>query len=536
MQEIELKFLVPNARLKGLMRQVKIKAATTTPMAAHYFDTPDQDLANAGIGLRIRREGDQWVQTIKAGGDGIAARLEHNVALDDEQVKAMLDTDTLMPDLSIYKDTAIASALKDFKLKKLAKKLERQYVTDIERTTRLLVEEPKVYQGELATSNIEVAYDVGHIIHGRDDTQQKSIQEIEFELIDGDIDYLFETAKVWCKRYKLCLSTVTKAEHGGLLINGQDFSKAQNADLSALTIEQDISAPAFVRAITHNCLLQILPNSSAIAAGSTHTDHVLQLHIGLQRLRVALKAFKKLNDDINPDWYPIIKQTATLLSEYHHLADINTRIQPMLEAKGAPPLDLPSEDIKKTKVTPIDAVRANDFQLTLLELIAFTMNSDDKISNSNDKDSQDKDNSDDAETVSNQPLATDDLPKILSKYHDKLLIDKAADDGDTLNESAKFECTQKQLRRITDMRYLSEFAAPLYDKKKTKRWLKRLNKAQKSLGNYADTERYYDYYQKKSAKDDSALFGAGWFAATLQTDDKRCQKQLGKLKDTKTFW
>ena len=125
MQEIELKFLVPQARIKGLMRQVQVKSSQNTLMSAHYFDTPQQALAQRGIGLRIRREGDSWVQTIKAGGDGIAARLEHNATLDNALVQDMLDTDSLLPDLSIYKDTAIAPALVDFKLSKLSKKLTR---------------------------------------------------------------------------------------------------------------------------------------------------------------------------------------------------------------------------------------------------------------------------------------------------------------------------------------------------------------------------------------------------------------------------
>ena len=90
MQEIELKFLVPQARLKGLMRQAKVKSSQTTMMSAHYFDTPKQELAKSGIGLRIRLEGDEWVQTIKAG-DGIATRLEHNMTLDNELVQTMQD-------------------------------------------------------------------------------------------------------------------------------------------------------------------------------------------------------------------------------------------------------------------------------------------------------------------------------------------------------------------------------------------------------------------------------------------------------------
>ena len=153
MHEIELKFLIPQARLKGLMRQASVKSSQQVYMAAHYYDTADHALANAGIGLRIRQEDDNWVQTIKAGGDGIAARLEHNALLDNEQVQLMLDDNALMPDLSIYKDTSIAPALADFKLKKLAKKLTRQYVTDVQRTTRLLEDDEK------SDNILETAYD-----------------------------------------------------------------------------------------------------------------------------------------------------------------------------------------------------------------------------------------------------------------------------------------------------------------------------------------------------------------------------------------
>lgn len=56
MQEIELKFLVPESRLKSLMRQTHVKSSQVTQLAAHYYDTPDQQLAQAGIGLRIRKE------------------------------------------------------------------------------------------------------------------------------------------------------------------------------------------------------------------------------------------------------------------------------------------------------------------------------------------------------------------------------------------------------------------------------------------------------------------------------------------------
>ncbi|OXL27684.1 CYTH and CHAD domain-containing protein [Psychrobacter sp. DAB_AL32B] len=538
MQEIELKFLVPELRLKGLMRQAKVKSSQVTQMAAHYYDTPDQQLAQAGIGLRIRREGNTWVQTIKAGGDGIAARLEHNLTLDNEQVQAMLDNNDLMPDLSTYKDTTIAPALAAFKLKKLAKKLTRLYVTDVERTTRLLIEAGS-NEIDVSDNSIEVAYDHGEIIHGGDDTQRDAIQEIEFELVSGDLDFLFATAKVWCKRYKLCLSTVTKAERGGLLIKGQHHSPATSANLSELNINKDSSMPAFLRAIVHNCLLQILPNSSAIVSSSTDHEHVLQLYIGICRLRTALSAFASFSDEVNPDWLLIIKQTATLLSDYYDLSYLATHIEPMLQKHGAPMVDW-TADVEAIKTTPIDAVSANDFQLTLLELIAFTM-SDPSLEPQADK------------------IALDHLTKTLSKQQAKFLkteerlndvINAKPDSLDStstnststnsknlsLKNNDKYQAQQQLHYQLNNLRYMGELAAPLYGKKKTKRWLKRVVKAQKSLGKQVDMTYYQQCYQHKALTDLNALYGVGWFAAILKDDSKRLQKQLDRIEDCATFW
>lgn len=534
MQEIELKFLIPGSRLKSLMRQAQVKSSQTMQLAAHYFDTADQQLAQASIGLRIRKEGDAWVQTIKAGGDGIAARLEHNAVLDNTQVQAMLDKNELMPDLTIYQDSPIAPALASFNLKKLTKQLTRQYVTDVCRTTRLLVEN----DSEQGDNMIEMAYDYGEIIHGNDDNRREVIQEIEFELISGDLDFLFNTAKNWCQRYKLCLSTVTKAERGGLLIQEQLHSPAVFANLSQLTVKKDSSRPAFVRAAVHNCLLQILPNSSAIVAGSTDNAHILQSHIGIRRLRTALKAFETFSDEINPDWLLILKQTATLLADYREVAYLASHIEPKLQEHGAPIVDW-STEINAIKITPIDALRANDFQMTLLELIAFTM-SDPSLEPKADK------------------LARDKIVKVLGKQHKKLLkamqkIDDMSNaEPDNVNlegsdlESSDLDSNDKQQaqhqlrRQLKNSRYISEFAAPLLHKKKankkSKRGLKYLSKAQKALGKYLAHTQYQQHYQQKSVADTNALYGAGWFAAKLSDDYKRNKKHLAKVKDNEIFW
>ena len=563
MQEIELKFLVPESRLKGLLRQAQIKSSEVTQLAAHYYDTPDQQLAQAGIGLRIRQEGDAWVQTIKAGGDGIAARLEHNAVLDNKQVQAMLESNTLMPDLSIYKNTSVAPALAKFKLKKLAKKLIRLYVTDVERTTRLLVDD----SDDESNNYIEMAYDYGEIIHGNDETYRTPIQEIEFELISGDIDFLFTTAKTWCKRYKLCLSTVTKAERGGLLITERNHSPAVSADLNQLTINKNSSMPAFIRAAVHNCLLQILPNSSAIVAGSDDNDHILQLYIGTARLQAALQVFASYSDEINPDWLPILKQTAALLSEYRELTYLASHIEPDLQQQGAPIVDW-TTDIDALKTTPKDTVSANDFQLTLLELIAFTMSDPslepqadkpviDKLAKTLSKQYaklgktaqmlQSKKGADfDSINGENNDLINDDLKSVGSKDIDSGSIhSKNVDVENDDIENIDIDDNDEELaihelhHQLTTLLYISEFAAPLLDKKKskkkTKRWLKRVVKAQTALNQYRNHLTYQQRYQLKSETDINALYGAGWFAAMLAIDYKHTEKCLAKVTDSSIF-
>ena len=81
MNEIELKFQVPAARRALVQRAVATRSATRVSLRARYFDTADARLAQAGLALRVRKEGRRWVQTLKGAGDGIWQRLEHEVAL-----------------------------------------------------------------------------------------------------------------------------------------------------------------------------------------------------------------------------------------------------------------------------------------------------------------------------------------------------------------------------------------------------------------------------------------------------------------------
>ena len=90
------------------------------------------------------------------------------------------------------------------------------------------------------------------------------------------------------------------------------------------------------------------------------------------------------------------------------------------------------------------------------------------------------------------------------------------------------------------MRYISEFSTPLLSKKKakkkTKRWLKRLIKAQKALEQLNDDNQYQQFYELKSTTDTNALYGAGWFTAILTDDQSHIDARLAKFADSSTFW
>ncbi|MDO5769064.1 MAG: CHAD domain-containing protein [Psychrobacter sp.] len=500
MHEIELKFLVPDYKVDALLRQANIKSSETAQLAAHYYDTPDQLLAESGVALRIRKEEDEWVQTIKAGGDGMAARLEHNYILDSEVAEQAIAADNLMPDLSVYKDTAIAEFLSDFKLKKLSEALVRLYVTDVTRITRLIKKDD---------SAIEVAYDTGEVVHGSSSELRSDIKEIEFELIEGDVGFLFEVAKTWCKRYKLCLSTVTKAERGSLLLAQKPHSDAVKSDLNQLDIYEDMSQSAFLQAATHNCMLQILPNASAIAAGSNDGNHVHQLRVGIRRLRTLLKFFGDFSEDINPEWAPILKQTFSLLGEYRDREILQIKTQPMLEEQGAPFVDWSAER-DSLKVMPIDAVRANDFQVTLLELIEFSMGR--------------------ANSSDDSKLAKPKVSKIIDKLFGKIAT--ASSHFSELDIEAQHDVR----KRLKSLRYICEFAAPMFKKKKTKQFLKYLEPAQDILGEYNDDIVGFAFYEQKAQDDANAWFAMGYFSAQQQHAAKACAESLQQVKNAPKFW
>ena len=89
-REIELKLAVPAGAHDALVGWLDQHAqpAGSVELANVYYDTPDQALARGRAALRVRRQGKQWLQTLKTAGDGgkggLSARHEWEVPLQDD--------------------------------------------------------------------------------------------------------------------------------------------------------------------------------------------------------------------------------------------------------------------------------------------------------------------------------------------------------------------------------------------------------------------------------------------------------------------
>ena len=515
MHELELKFAVPSYQQSVLRKNIDTKTAQQQRLSAYYFDTPNQDLAKKGIALRIRFEDNQWVQTLKTAGDGVAKRVELNTVLSLTGTPDTLDVSSLVPDISLITEQAVVAQLTSIMpLDELPQALTVQYFTDVQRTSR---------QIKKNNSRIEIAYDIGKVGIGRLNSQkpannpgltQSDIHEIEFELLEGDPSDLIEVAKTWCKKYKLYLSTVTKAQRGSLLLANKQFAEPVKADLAVLQLHKGISQFAFLQAVVNNCLVQILPNASAIAEGSPDGNLVHQLRVGIRRLRTALKHFKFAPDYIDPTWLMVLKQTFSLLGEYRDKEILQIKTQPLLESVGAPHVEWSTA----VDIMPIDAVRANDFQILLLELIGFTH----------------------LPVPADSPKAKAPVAKKLQKLF--TAIAAASDKFASLDTDSQHG-VRKDLKSL---RYVSEFAAPLFasqnngkkGKKATKlnAFLQYLEPAQDVLGEYNDNVVGHANYLEKAKTDPNALFAVGWFSGREQASAEQCAVSLKTVKNAPKFW
>ncbi|MBV7543094.1 CYTH and CHAD domain-containing protein [Acidovorax sp. sic0104] len=499
--EIEFKFCIPPAQLAAVTAAVRRGRHTPIRMEARYFDTPDAALSSRGIALRLRREGDRWVQTVKALGDGPLDRHEHNV---ERGPASPAGAPALQPGLHA------GSPAGDILVRALqgaAGPLAETYGTEMDRITRDI---------RFAGGMAELALDTGRVVARRGTPQQQEarICELELELKSGPVAGLARLADTWAQQHGLVLSTISKAERGERLLAPQWVRPA----VSARPLRAGSAAPLLLdaahlqRAVLSHCLVQILGNASEIVETTLPTtdlaEHVHQLRIGIRRLRTALRELDALAPGrFAPHWEPALRDVFQRLGSLRDREQILRAINAELRDAGAPAsLLMPLGDTPEHAAA--DIVRTPAFQSALVDLMGFT--------------------ADKAEpTDGAQALPPKDVRRTLQKKLQSLRT-QVLDDGrriDTLAAPAQHRL-RKRLKRL---RYLAEFLVPAFDGDEGDAFLQSLRPALAALGRLHDERVASDLYTEIATRDARAWFGVGWLAARRQRTTTVSRKALARI-------
>jgi len=228
-----------------------------------YFDTPKGKLRRQGWVLRVRHEGDRWVQTIKHAGDSAGL-------FDRDEWES--DVDGPRPDLLAIAGTPLKAHIKARQFLHLVPVVR----TEVTRSTWLI---------RVKGATIELTYDEGQVEAGG---ATEPIHELELELKAGEVDALFAVAKRIGASIPVKLGVLAKPERGFALADGLRDKpvKATHVDLG----DKASVADGFV-AIVSACLMHFRINEPLfISQGDSEALH--QLRVAIRRIRSALWLFR----------------------------------------------------------------------------------------------------------------------------------------------------------------------------------------------------------------------------------------------------
>jgi len=165
-----------------------------------YYDTPARDLRRNRVALRIRRDGDRFIQTLKSAGNGQAGLSVRN-EWEWERPEPSLDPALLREHLpqALRDDSLLAS-------------LQPAFETDFERRLWWLGGED-----EDGDWQVEVALDRGEIRAGE---RSMPLCELELELKAGRSDRLFHLALEIARQLPVQVRDASKAQRGYELAAG----------------------------------------------------------------------------------------------------------------------------------------------------------------------------------------------------------------------------------------------------------------------------------------------------------------------------
>ncbi|HEX5638749.1 MAG TPA: CHAD domain-containing protein [Burkholderiaceae bacterium] len=328
--EIELKLALVKGSLARARRAIGDVHFDETAIEDIYFDTPDATLRRRGLVLRLRRDGDRWLQTLKAAHSGhgvVPVRGEWEVALPARTSAPALD-------LERFEITPLRVLLRSG--------LQADSLVPVFRT-RISRQRGTLMHG---TSEIEVALDQGELrarVDGR--KRRQPVAEVELELKSGrphDLLAVGSELVAQCRRTTLVPALRSKAERGyGLAARDGMGAVRASAGGFAERIRPDMPAAEALREVIRHGLALVVANADALRADPA-SEHVHQSRVALRRMRSAIRWFDPRGADFPPrlgrqlrwlaailgaarDWDVMVEQTLPAILSVAALDDADAR-------------------------------------------------------------------------------------------------------------------------------------------------------------------------------------------------------------------
>ena len=272
--ETELKFELDAAGAKALGEHLKLATlGQPRKLRSVYYDTPETDLRDHGLTLRVRDDGKRRIQTVKQtalGGNGFHRGEWENLL----EPRAGGD---LSPDL----DAAALTPLGHILSRRELAFVRPVFEVEIKRITRSV---------EVEGAIIEIALDRGC---ARAEDRRAPIGEVELELKTGSPRALFALARECSAIAALDLCFVSKAARGFALLDEAPLAAVQATEPRLRP--GDTSGHAF-QAIAGAALAQIAANAGVLKTMRLPAA-LHQLRVGVRRLRSAMSVFAPMLAD-----------------------------------------------------------------------------------------------------------------------------------------------------------------------------------------------------------------------------------------------
>jgi len=499
-REFEFKLLFPLNRFKTIEQFIISKGgARRQHLQAAYIDTPDFLLSKAGIALRIRKEGRQWLQTLKIATANPLDRIEHNVVLRTQGSQ--------LPSWSIshHQEHLAGERLKQLIPDLTNDQLAIQYQTDIWRR--------KV---EINTVNgvVEYALDQGVILaKNPDGMKSELVHELEIELKAGHPEDLLKHARAVVKRFKAYIDTRSKSERGYLLARNIEVSPVKRA--TVIHLKKSIEQVQVIDRVFDDCLGQILQNQSVLNSDYQHYDEYLhQLRVGFRRLKTLLKYLTPYQIALTEEGGKALQEVFRKLGDYRDDSYISHTLNPTIASLNGPPVKLEN---KESLPHPNAIVRGSIFQLLLLEIMSLRFGT---ISATDE----------DQESSQFLPYSKKLVFKRINKEF--YFCANQATQLSGLEDEAIHELRKK----LKFLRYSLEFFKDLCEQGRFKPFFKLLTVTLEHLGQFNDICVAISRIEALTKSNPQFLFALGWLKAERKRTRVLCEKSIADLFQTKPAW